>query len=147
MILLMESDSNGKCNIRRPKCVYDDRDLAVCECARLNQSKSAFQSFYLEDIIFYGKETFSEFMINRNKGEVTIEYDNGSKVYVDVTLNRTTYDEHYHQEKPPREVPTYEVKSIKICGTDLDDLNLSEDMVKSIKHEADNYKEEMIESI
>jgi hypothetical protein len=151
IILLIEYDTNGVYPLRRPVKAFDNWDWATLMCAKKNQLKTPLVKWYLEEIPFENSSANKgamHFQIDRDKGELKITSDvEDEEVYVDITLTASYVEEYYHESQPPRKVPSFEIDSIKICGTDIDILKISEELTRAIKAEAENYKEEMIEEL
>lgn len=147
IILLMEKNTMGVFTINSPIKAFTDWDWATLQCAKYNQIKKSLIAYYLHEISFAGDIDSNDFWITRKADEICINGPDDSEVYAIVKLEATTYEEHFHEEAPTEQVPTYEVDTIIICGTELKNLKLSDELVRSIEHEADNYKEEMIENI
>jgi hypothetical protein len=148
VILLMVRDTNGRVALTKPINSFNDWDWATLHCAKLNQIKKPLIGYYLQEIPFCGElEPANEFFITREDEEICISGPNDNKVYAYVKLQNEIVEEYYHESMPPYKSPSFNVDTITICGTELKNLKLSEDLIRSIEHEADNYKEEMIENI
>ena len=77
-------------------------------------------------------------MIDQNDSFAPLANYNGVEVEEDF------YEEWHHEDVPPTTMFDLKVASITIENTNIKDLNLSKELVKRIKHEADNYRDEKV---
>ena len=115
VIVLSERDSSTKYPIDIVKRVFVDWDFATLCCAERNANSDKNLFYYLNEIPFEGEVTEEDF-----------------------------YEEWHHEDVPPTTMFDLKVASITIENTNIKDLNLSKELVKRIKHEADNYRDEKV---
>jgi hypothetical protein len=127
---------------------FKDWDWATIKCASLNANSAGSQYFHLVEIPFYGKLDHNDLEISRIGGEITISNGNVEEdVCAYVRLKKDNYEERFHESVAPDEVPSLKIDSITICGTEIDNLKISEELSKKLKAEAENYKFEKEENL
>ena len=120
-------------NLSIPKIAFSNLDLATLHCAKMNLKSATPTYYHLTTIPFIGDTEIKELSIERKEGEIIVtDYEN-DEINITVTLASGQGED------------SIIVDSIKLCGTDINDLTISNDLKRRIKHEADNYKEEVIE--
>lgn len=127
---------------------FKDWDWATIKCASLNANSVGSQYYHLVEVPFSGKLDHNDLEITRKGGEITISNGNVTEdVCAYVRLEKDSFEERFHESVPPDEVKCLRIKSITICGTEIDILKISEELSKKLKHEAENYKLEEEENL
>jgi hypothetical protein len=125
------------------KGVYLNRDWAVLKCAELQSKATANQYYHLDTVPLYGDVEDPIIDIDRSGEEIVFTSSNGDSLYLYIKTSNEVYEERFHEEAFPHTTMVTVVDDILIHGTSISDLSLSDDIVRKIKHEADNYKEEL----
>jgi hypothetical protein len=146
VIVLSEKDNAFKSPVVIIRRVFADWDLATLYCAKSNFESTDKSYFYLTEVPFEGEISAGDCEISHCGEEITICWGE-DEIIAEVKLEQDVDEELFHQECPPNTKPTYNVESITICGTALDNLRISDELKRAIEHEADNYRDEMIERI
>lgn len=138
-IILVEVNNPYSSN----KGVYLNRDWAVLKCAELQSKATANQYYHLDTVPLYGDVEDPIIDIDRSGEEIVFTSSNGDSLYLYIKTSNEVYEERFHEEAFPHTTMVTVVDDILIHGTSISDLSLSDDIVRKIKHEADNYKEEL----
>jgi hypothetical protein len=81
--------------------------------------------------------------MDRSGEEIVFTNSTGDSLYLYIKTSKEVYEERFHEEAFPHTTMVAVVDDILIDGTSISDLNLSDEIVRKIRHEADNYKEEL----
>lgn len=139
--LLIKYDTSGYYPLRTPFLAFTNKDQAIIKCAELMQKKPPLLSWYLKDIELIGEiedNSIDYFTFERTGGEIKILDPEDRAAYVDVVLMVD-----YANEPIAKKILS--IKSIKICGSSIYDLELSEKFIKQIETLADAYRLEMLQ--
>jgi len=132
MIYTIIKKSTGFASTEEFAGVSEGIDLATFECARMNmQSKDPDVYFYIQGVNDDGCSVFcetSEEDLSVTDGEYDIFLDYETKVCY--SESRT------HEEGPISEESYIEVTNIKMHGTHIDDLAISEELKEEIYNKA-----------
>lgn len=126
--------------------IFADIEHATLACAQKNFSvkESENQYYFLQEVPFEGEFKGLVFDVTRTGSEICISWGE-DEVFAYIEVESDLEEELYHESCPPDYVPIYRIKSIDICGTDIDDLNIGENLKHELYRHAENYKEEMFD--
>jgi hypothetical protein len=147
VIVLMEKDHTFKVPFAKAIKVFSDWDMASLICADKNFESTDKTYYYLQEVPFDQDLECVDVDISHSGPEIKISFGEDNEVYAEVELEPDTYEDYFNENCPPNILPTYNVKSVTLCGTEVDNLKISDDLKRKIQHEAENYRDEMIEEI
>lgn len=134
--LIMSHDDS--INRTTPVIGFTDRDLAIIHCAKFNIDNQD------KDVAYF----INNLDVNMNEPEISVKngdliIEDGEEVPLEIVAKSTFKEEYYHEEMPPHVIEQLELEAIKLNGSDIEDLELSEEFKKSIKLEVDNYIDDL----
>lgn len=125
---------------------HRDRDVAELLTVRYNQNNRDLVKFFvtessLDECERVQANTEGDFVFLDN------DIEEGERLYFEVNISHHGQETN-HYDGYPCHTPAYvEIDSIKFCGKDLRDLNISDELKEDIEHQAENIKEREEERI
>ena len=144
VILLLEKDVSSETPIIDVRKAFADWDYATLCCAERNETAIKDTYFYLKEVPFEGEAFSEEYNIYHSGEEVFISYESDEIVAI-VELEDDSYESIFNEEGNYTETYDLSVKTITIAGTDLSVLNLSKEFKQEIEHEAELYRDEVVQ--
>lgn len=123
--------------------VFLNWDWAVLKCAKLNSGATNNQYFHLDRVPLNSDTSEAEVFIDREGDEIIFSNEDGETLYLYIKTSNDVHEERFHEEVLPDRYIVAVVDDVKICGTSISDLPLSDETKRKIEHEAENYKEEL----
>lgn len=134
--LIMSHDDS--INKTTPVIGFTDKDLAIIHCAKFNiDNQDTDVAYFINNF----DVNMSEPEISVKNGDLIIE--GGEEVPLEIVTKLVQEEEMYHEEMPPKVIEQLELEAIKLCDSNIEDLDLSEEIKKSIKLEVDNYIDDL----
>lgn len=134
--LIMGHDDSTNTTI--PVIGFTDKDLAIIHCAKFNiDNQDTDVAYFINNL----DVNVSEPEISVKNGDLIIE--DGEEVPLEIVTKIVQKEEMYHEEMPPHVIEQLKLEAIKLSGSDIEDLELSEEFKKSIKLEVDNYIDDL----
>jgi hypothetical protein len=121
IVYILVEHYDGRIPHKKNMEVYTSYDFATLKCAMRNALAPEKTHYYLNEVSLVDEDLSNDegFFISRKNNIISIEKDD---LEVAILIR-----------------PDY---SLDLCGTDIRDLKLSEELIRALEHEASNYKDE-----
>jgi hypothetical protein len=132
MIYIIIKKSTGFASTEDFASVTEDIDSATFECAKMNMQSTD------PDVYYYIQSSSDEggFIGCETEGEEIYLTDGDHDIYLDYERKVCYHEDRNHEEGPVSESTYIEVVNIKMLGTHIDDLAISDELRKKINEEA-----------
>ncbi len=139
MIYTIIKKSTGFESIEEFASVTDNIDIATFECARLNMKSTDPDSYYYIQSI----DSTDEYIECEIDGEELILTDGDHDIFLEYDRKVCYHEDRNHEESPVSEDTYIEVVNIKMLGTHIDDLAISDELRAKIYENAKELGEKL----